>query len=62
MARDNDNIKVHLQYDPRYVIPRVGNLTEEKSIVSIVEFPTGICVETKFWLLSNYDAVVCVTN
>jgi hypothetical protein len=34
--------KVHLLYEPRYVIPCVGNLTEEKSCVSMSEFSIDI--------------------
>jgi hypothetical protein len=33
---------VHLLYDTGYVIPCVGNLTEEKSRVIRPEFPTGV--------------------
>jgi hypothetical protein len=33
---------VHPLYEPGYVITRVGNVTEEKSLVSTLEFPTGI--------------------
>lgn len=33
--------KLHLLYDPGYVIPRVGNFTEQNSRVSMSEFPTG---------------------
>jgi hypothetical protein len=34
--------KVHLLWEPRYVILRVGNLTEEKTLVSVFEFPTDL--------------------
>jgi hypothetical protein len=34
--------EVHLVYDPKYHTPRVGNLTEEKSCVSVSEFLTGM--------------------
>jgi hypothetical protein len=34
--------EVHLPYEPGHVIPRLRNLTEEKSCVIIFEFPTGI--------------------
>jgi hypothetical protein len=34
--------KVRLLYEPRYVITRIGNLTEKKSRVSMPEFPTGV--------------------
>jgi hypothetical protein len=33
--------KVHLLYEAEYVIPCIGNLTEEKSCASMFEFPTG---------------------
>jgi hypothetical protein len=28
-------VKVHLLYEPAYFIPRVGNLTEEKSFCNV---------------------------
>jgi hypothetical protein len=34
--------KVYLFYGPQYVIPRVGNLTEETSRSSNFEFLTGV--------------------
>jgi hypothetical protein len=42
---------VHLLYEPMYVIPFVGNLTEERSYVSLFEFPSAYeyrkCVENR---------------
>jgi hypothetical protein len=35
-------IIVLLLYEPGYVIPRVGNLTEEKSCLCISEFPITV--------------------
>jgi hypothetical protein len=34
--------KVNPPYEPRYVIPCVGNLTDEKFFVGVCEFPTAI--------------------
>jgi hypothetical protein len=34
--------KVHLLYDPGYVIARVSNHTKEKSGGSMCEFPNGV--------------------
>jgi hypothetical protein len=34
--------KVHLIYEPRYVIPRVGHLREQNLYVSMFELPTGV--------------------
>jgi hypothetical protein len=33
--------RVRLLYEPGYVIPHAGNITEEKSLVSVSEFLTG---------------------
>jgi hypothetical protein len=33
---------VHLPYEPGYVIPRVGNVTEEKSCISMLEIPSDL--------------------
>jgi hypothetical protein len=40
--------KAHQSYEPRYVIPRVGNLTEEKSSERTSEFPTGVLIPKLF--------------
>jgi hypothetical protein len=45
LPRSAGNMKctiVHPPYEPGYVIPFVGNLTEEKSCLSILEFPIGV--------------------
>jgi hypothetical protein len=48
-----NNPKVHLLYEPDYVMSRVGNLTEENSPVTF-DIPTGV------WMLkvrSKYNLV-----
>jgi hypothetical protein len=42
-------LKVHLLFEPEYVMMRAGNLTEEKPYISMTEFPTGICTLEVCW-------------
>jgi hypothetical protein len=57
--------KVHLFYEPGYVISCVANLTEKNSSISIYEFPNGaVIIELcpKRYLVTNFYVTDYVTN
>jgi hypothetical protein len=39
--------RLHALYEPRYVIPCVGNITEGESCGSVFEFSTGSVMKTE---------------